>query len=84
MVVMDKYKVVIAGRHNLDMTYDYKINLIEISLPLRVCLEAKTDAKGNLKIRPDKCDYRDLNRPTSRMVLQNKQLNYENQLENRF
>lgn len=74
MVVMDKYKVVIAGRHNLDMTYDYNISLIESPLPLRVCIEAKTDAKGNLGVKPIKCKYRDLNRPTSRMVLQNKQL----------
>jgi hypothetical protein len=74
MVVMDKYKVVIAGRHNLDMTYNYNISLIESPLPLRVCIEAKTDAKGKLGISPIKCKYRDLNRPTSRMVLQNKQL----------
>jgi len=74
MVVLDKYKVVIAGRHNLDMTYDYNISLIESPLPLRVCIEAKTDAKGNLGVKPIKCKYRDLNRPTSRMVLQNKQL----------
>lgn len=73
MLVMDRYKVVVAGRHNMDMSFDYNISLLESPLPLRVCVEAK-GTMDNLKIIPIKCKYRDLNRPTSRMLLQNKQL----------
>ncbi|HCT30104.1 MAG TPA: hypothetical protein DIW31_05105 [Bacteroidales bacterium] len=73
MVVLDKYKVVIAGRHNMDMSFDYNISLLESPIPFRICVEAK-GTMDNLKIRPIKCKYRDLNRPSSRMVLQNKQL----------
>jgi len=73
MVVMDKYKVVIAGRHNMDMSFDYNISLLESPLPLRICVEAK-GTMDDLKVKPIKCKYRDLNRPTSRMLLQNKQL----------
>lgn len=73
MVVMDKYKAVIAGRHNMDMSFDYNISLLESPLPLRICVEAK-GTMDNLKVTPIKCKYRDLNRPTSRMLLQNKQL----------
>lgn len=73
MVVMDKYKAVIAGRHNMDMSFDYNISLLESPLPIRICVEAKGTMDA-LKIKPTKCKYRDLNRPTSRMILQNKQL----------
>ncbi len=73
MVVMDKYKAVIAGRHNMDMSFDYNISLLESPLPLRICVDVK-GTMDNLKFKPTKCKYRDLYRPTSKMVLQNKQL----------
>jgi hypothetical protein len=73
MLVMDRYKVIVAGRHSMDMSFDYNISLIESPFPLRICVEAK-GTMDDLKIRPIKCKYRDLNRPTSRMHLQNKQL----------
>lgn len=73
MIVMDKYKAVIAGRHNMDMSFDYNISLLESPLPFRICVDIK-GTMDDLKFKPIKCKYRDLNRPTSRMVLQNKQL----------
>ncbi len=73
MIVMDKYKAVIAGRHNMDMSFDYSISLLESPLPIRICVDVKgTMDKMNYSLI--KCNYRDLNRPTSKMVLQNKQL----------
>lgn len=73
MIVMDRYKAVVAGRHNLDMSFDYNISLVESPLPLKVCMEVK-GTMDKLKYNVIKCKYGDLYRPTSRMVVQNKQL----------
>ena len=47
LIVMDKYKAIISGRHNLDMTFDYNLSAIA---PIRLGLEVK----GN----PDKLKYK--------------------------
>jgi len=73
MIVMDKYKAVIAGRHNMDMSFNYNISLIESPLPLKICVNV-SGTMDNIKPRPTKCKYGDLNRPTSRKLVQNKQL----------
>lgn len=36
VLTMDKYKAVVAGQHNTDMTFDYMISLLESPLPFRV------------------------------------------------
>lgn len=73
MIVMDKYKAVIAGRHNTDMSFNYNISLLESPLPVRICVDVSGIIE-DLKYRPVKCQYRDLYRPTSRMLLQQKQM----------
>ncbi len=70
MMVMDKYKAVISGRHNMDMSFNYDISLVQ---PLKLCLNI-SGTMDKMKKRLVMCKYGDLNRPTSRMMVQNKQL----------
>lgn len=70
MLVMDKYKAVVAGRHNMNMSFNYDISLVQ---PLKLCLNV-SGTMENMKKRLVKCKYGDLYRPTARMVVQNKQL----------
>lgn len=73
MIVMDKYKAVVAGRHNMDMSFNYNISLVQSPIPVKLCVDVSgTMAKFNYKLI--KCKYGDLYRPTSRMLVQNKQL----------
>lgn len=67
-IVMDKYKAVVGGRHNLDMSFDYHISLLESPLPMRlgVNISGTTD---DLKIRPAACKYPENYRPVSRRVV---------------
>ncbi len=65
LIVMDKYKAIVEGRHNLDMNFDYHISVIDNPLHLRLGV----DVKGNLddmKIRPVKCKYANMYRPARR------------------
>ncbi|MHC1703318.1 MAG: hypothetical protein AB9846_05365 [Tenuifilaceae bacterium] len=73
MIVMDRYKAVVAGRHNMDMSFNYNISLLESPLPIKICVNV-SGTMDNIKPRPTKCKYSDLNRPSSRMLVQNKQL----------
>ena len=73
MIVMDRYKAVVAGRHNMDMSFNYNISLIESPLPVKICVDVNGTIE-DLKYKPVKCQYGDLYRPTSRMLLQNKQM----------
>lgn len=70
MLVMDKYKAVVSGRHNMNMSFNYDISLVQ---PLKLCLNI-SGTMDKMKKRLVKCKYGDLNRPTSRMMVQNKQL----------
>lgn len=66
MVSMDKYKVALGGRHNLDMTFNYHLSLLS---PLRMGV----DVSGNfddLKIKPTKCKYAEDFRPAERKVVE--------------
>jgi hypothetical protein len=73
LLVMDKYKVVIAGRHNLDMSFDYHISVVDSPLPVKLGVDIKGN-EDNLSYRLAKCRYAELYRPSSRRVVENKQL----------
>ena len=73
LMVMDKYKAVIAGRHNFDLTFDYHISVVDSPLPVKLGL----DIKGNMDdyaVRLAKCRYAELYRPASRKAVESKQL----------
>jgi hypothetical protein len=64
LISMDKYKAIIAGKHNLDMTFNYHISVID---PLYLGLDIKTVInKKNIKklsYIPVPCKYSKLYRP---------------------
>ncbi|NDV46778.1 AsmA family protein [Paludibacter sp. 221] len=73
LIVMDKYKAVVGGRHNLDMSFDYNISLVDSPLPFR----ASVDVSGNLdkmKFKLAKAKYPDFYRPVSRKVVDSEQM----------
>lgn len=72
MVSMDKYKVALGGRHNLDMTFNYHLSLLS---PLRIGV----DVSGNfddLKIRPTKCKYAEDFRPVERQSVETQAMSF--------
>jgi hypothetical protein len=73
LIVMDKYKAVVAGRHNFDMSFDYHISVVDCPLPVKLGIDVK-GTMDNLSYNLAKCKYAELYRPSSRKVVANKQL----------
>ena len=73
LIVMDKYKAVIAGRHNFDMTFDYHISVVDCPLPIKLGVDVKGN-EDNLSYKLAKCRYAEYFRPSSRHAVENKQL----------
>jgi hypothetical protein len=73
LLVMDKYKVVIAGRHNIDMSFDYHVSVVDCPLPVKLGVDIRGDME-NLSFGVAKCRYAEYYRPTSRHSVTNKQL----------
>jgi hypothetical protein len=73
LIVMDKYKAVIAGRHNLDMTFDYHVSVVDCPLPIKLGLDIKGNG-ANLSYKLAKCRYAEYFRPSSRHEVESKQL----------
>ncbi len=73
LIVMDKYKAVVAGRHNTDMSFKYHVSLVESPVPVKLGV----DLNGNiedLNVDLAKCKYAEFYRPAHRGVVENKQL----------
>jgi hypothetical protein len=73
LLVIDKYKAVIAGRHNFDLSYDYHISVVDSPLPIKLGVDVKGNA-DDLSYKLAKCRYAEYYRPSSRRVVENKQL----------
>ncbi len=58
----DRYKAVISGIHNLDMTYDYNISLVQSPIPFRVAVTV-SGRPDKLKFKLSKSSYPDFYRP---------------------
>ena len=76
-IVMDKYKAVVGGRHNLDMSFDYHISLLESPLPTRLGVDIRGTV-DDLRIRPAACKYAENYRPVSRRLVDNQKLQLRN------
>jgi hypothetical protein len=77
LVSMDKYQAVLAGWHNLNMSFDYHISIVKTPLPVRLGL----DIKGTLdkpKFKLVRCKYAKLYRPEKRNVVDNKTIELKN------
>jgi hypothetical protein len=73
MIVMDRYKAVIAGRHNLDMSYDYHISVVDCPVPIKLGVDVKGTEEA-MKYNLAKCRYAEFYRPSSRKAVENKQI----------
>ena len=73
LIVMDKYKAVVAGRHNIDMTFDYHISVVDCPLPIKLGVDIKGNA-DRLSYSLAPCKYKEYFRPTSRHAVESKQL----------
>ncbi|HKK42381.1 MAG TPA: AsmA-like C-terminal region-containing protein, partial [Bacteroidales bacterium] len=73
LIVMDKYKAVVSGRHNLDMTFDYHISVVDCPLPIKLGIDIKGDV-DNMSYSLAKCKYAQYFRPTSRHAVEAKRL----------
>ncbi len=73
LLVMDKYKAVIAGRHNLDLTFDYHISVVDCPLPIKLGVDIKGN-EDNMSYKLAPCRYAAYYRPSSRRAVENKQL----------
>ncbi len=73
LIVMDRYKAVIAGRHNLDMSYDYHISVVDSPVPIKLGVDVKGTEEA-MKYNLAKCRYAEFYRPASRKAVENKQI----------
>jgi hypothetical protein len=73
LIVMDKYKAVVAGRHDINMTFDYNISVIDSPLPFKLGVDVKGNI-DNFKYTIGKCKYPDYYRPVSRKSVESKQI----------
>ena len=73
LIVMDRYKAVVGGRHNFDMSFNYHISVVDSPLPLRFGVDI-TGTMGNLRFRPTSARYAEFYRPVQRRVVENYQM----------
>jgi hypothetical protein len=73
LIVMDKYKAVIAGRHNFDLSFDYHVSVVDCPLPIKLGVDIKGNM-DNLSYSLARCRYAEYFRPASRRVVESKQL----------
>ena len=73
LIVMDRYRAVVGGRHNFDLSFDYHITVVDSPLPVRLGIDIKGNMDDfNYRLAPTR--YAELYRPASRRIVENKQL----------
>jgi len=72
LIVMDKYKVVVSGRHYLDMTFDYNISVVQSPLPFRLAVNVK-GTPDKWKGRPGKSNFPDFYRPAALKIVDSRE-----------
>ena len=72
LLVMDKYKAVVGGRHYLDMSFDYNISLVKSPLPIRLAVGV-TGTPDYFKYRLRRSKFPDFYRPESRRLVESRQ-----------
>jgi len=73
LIVMDKYKAIIAGRHNLDMSFDYHISVVDSPLPFRLGVNVN-GTMDDLSYKLAPCKFSAMYRPSARKAVESKQL----------
>ena len=58
VVTVDRYKVAIGGRHNLDLTYDYHVSILKSPMPFKAGIDLKgTEEDMDFKVTKAKYKY---------------------------
>lgn len=73
LIVMDRYSAVVGGRHNLDMSFNYHISIVQSPLPVRFGIDV-TGTLDNLNYRLASPRYAEFYRPIRRGVVESRQL----------
>ncbi len=74
---MDKYKVIVGGRHDTNMSFLYNLSLVESPLPIRLSLQV-SGTIDDLRFKLIKNPYKKFYRPASRQVVEGQQLQLRN------
>lgn len=72
-IVMDKYKAVIEGRHNFDLSFNYHISVVDSPLPLKLGVNVKGTI-DDFEYSLTKPKYPDFYRPVARKIVDTKRL----------
>ncbi|MCR4966103.1 MAG: hypothetical protein K6A41_10680 [Bacteroidales bacterium] len=75
LIAIDRYKAIVSGRHNLDMTYNYNLSLVS---PIRLGLDVIGTDKRKFKLT--KAKYPTLFRPEKQNVVEKNIMNLKNQI----
>lgn len=82
LLSIDRYKAVISGRHNLDMSFDYNISLVGSPLPFRMAVDVK-GTPDDLQFKVfSKSRYPDFYRPKYNGVVENRQMELRDIIRN--
>jgi len=73
LLVMDNYKAVISGRHNMDNRFNYHISVTDTPLPVRLGLNVSGTIE-DLKYKLAPCKYKHLYDPKKQGVLEEQTL----------
>ncbi|GHT66945.1 outer membrane assembly protein [Bacteroidia bacterium] len=79
VIAMDRYKVAVGGKHNLDMTFNYHASILESPLPKRLGVDISGNiAKPVIKLAP--CRYESMFVPAKKGVVQSSQMEIREQI----
>ena len=81
LIVMDDYKAVIAGRHNMDNSFDYHVSVTDCPLPVRLGLNIKGTV-DNLQYNLVDCKYKNLYRPDKQGAVEKQTLRLKKMISN--
>lgn len=73
LIVMDRYRAVVGGRHNFDMSFNYHISVVDSPLPFRLGVDV-TGTMDQLNYRVTSARYAELYRPVARRAVESHQL----------
>ena len=78
---MDRYRVAIGGKHNLDMTYNYHVSVLQSPLPFTMGINIAGDLNTDkMKIGIGRARYRDSNMPIHVTVIDATRLDLRTQI----
>jgi len=78
---IDRYKAALSGIHNLDMTFNYHISVLQSPLGFRFGINLKGNL-DNIKFGIGKAKYKDTELPTYVTVIDTTRLNLRKQIDN--